>query len=348
MSKRRLYRRSLAVFILLVILLAAGWTGAWYVLAGRVSANFLAWEQQQRADGWIITQGAPRRSGWPMAAGVTLPRITISGGAQYLPGGIVWQAGALTVALDIRHLGDLYWGVTGRQSLGLGKAPAIPFQATTFAGQVTLSPADRPPLVQLHAAGLIAAIMAADGTRQPLSVATLDAAEAADGAADAAGNAMVLAATMTGVGLPPHFLPALGRNLRRLSFDMALSGPVPAEGPAPQPAALATAWRNAGGSLTLRALHLADGPLTVDGQGRFQLDAFLRPEGTAALHLSGLDAMMDRLAGDGTLTRPEARAIRAMLGLMMRPPGADALDAPVSLHDGLVSLGAIPLLRLPL
>ena len=270
-----------------------------------------------------------------MAAGVTLPGITISGGAQYLPGGVVWQAGSLTIAVDVRHLGALYWGVIGRQSLTVGKRPAIPFQATTFAGQVALSHGER--LFQLHGTGLIAAVTAADGTPQPLSIAAIDAAETADGAADASQDALVVAATMTGVGLPPHLLPALGRSLQRLSFDVAVSGP----------ALPPTAWQNAGGSLALRALDLADGPLTIGGQGRFQLDAFLRPEGTADLHLTGLTAMTDRLEKNGTLTRAEATAIRAMLGLMMRPAGADALDAPLSLREGLVALGAIPLLRLP-
>jgi hypothetical protein len=33
---------------------------------------------------------------------------------------------------------------------------------------------------------------------------------------------------------------------------------------------------------------------------------------------------------------------------MMRPAGGDALDAPVNLRDGVVSLGPIPLIRLPL
>jgi hypothetical protein len=111
---------------------------------------------------------------------------------------------------------------------------------------------------------------------------------------------------------------------------------------------LATAWRNAGGSIALRALHLATGPLTVDGQGRFQLDAFLRAEGTVDLRLTGLDGMIARLAENGTLTGPEARAIRAMLGLMMPPTGGDELVAPVNLREGVVRLGAIPLLRLPL
>jgi hypothetical protein len=345
MSKRRRFWRSLAVLILLMILLGAGWTGLWYILAGRLSATVLAWEQQQRAQGWTITQGVPQRSGWPMAAGVTLPDIAISGGAPYLPGGLAWQAGSLTLAVDIRHPGDLYWGVTGRQTLGLGRRPVIPFQATRFAGQVVLAPSAQAGLFQLHAVGLIAAITAADGTPRPLSVDTLDAAMTADGSADATGNALVVAAQMTGVALPSHLRPGIGGSLRSLVFDVAVSGPVP---PSPDPVALATEWRNAGGSLALRALHLADGPLTLDGQGRFQLDAFLRPEGTVALHLAGLDEMVARLAEGGTLTRPEARAVRAMLGLMMRPAGADALAAPLSLRAGVVCLGAIPLLRLPL
>jgi hypothetical protein len=344
MSKRRLYRRFLTVLILLLILFVAGWTGLWYVLAGRVSAAVLAWEQQQRAEGWTITQGAPQRSGWPMAAGVRLPGITVSGGANDLPGGVVWQAGALTLAVDIRHLSDLYWGVTGRQTISLARAPAIPFQATSFAGQVALAPGDRPRLFQLHAAGLIIAIPAAHGAARPLSVAGLDAAATADGRADATGNALVVAAQMTGVGLPPLLHPALGRSLQSLSFDAALSGPILA---APDPLLRATAWRDAGGSLALRALHLDAGRLTVDGQGRFQLDASLRPEGKAALHLTGLDEVVERLVKTGTLTPAEARAVRAMLDLMMRPSGGDVLEAPVTLRDGIVSLGAIPLLRLP-
>jgi hypothetical protein len=345
MRKRRRLWRFPAILILPLILLALGWTGVWYVAAGRVSANLLAWERQQRAQGWTITHGQPRRSGWPMAAGVRLPGIKVSGGSRYVAGGVVWQADGLTLAVDIRHLGKLYWGVTGRQSLAVAKGPAIPFQATTFAGQMALSPGDAARLLRLHAAGLIAAIRAADGTPQPLSVATLDAAVSADGTADATGNALIVAARMAGVGLPPHLLPVLGRSLRSLSFDMALSGPVPAM---PDPSAGVTAWQKAGGSLALRALHLADGTLTLSGHGRFQLDASLSPEGTVALHLAGLHDTVERLVAQGTLTRPEATAILAVLGLMMRPVGADALDAPVSLRDGLISLGAIPLLRLPL
>jgi hypothetical protein len=341
MSNRRRLRRSLVVLLLLAIVLAAGWTGVWYVLAGQVAAQVMAWEQQQRGQGWVITHGSARRSGWPMAAGVTLPDIAVSGGSRLLLGGLAWHADSLKLAVDIRHLHDLYFGVTGRQTLRLGGAPALPFQATAFAGQIGLAPGPNPGLLQLHASGLIAAIPTAEGQAAPVAIATLDAAALADGGADAAGQALVLAATMGAIGLPPHLLPGLGRDVRRLSFDAAISGPLPATG------VVGTAWRRAGGSLALRALHLAYGPLTLDGAGTFQLDAALRPEGSVILHASGLDSTIDAFADHDTLTQPEARALRAMLGLMMRPPGTDTLAAPLSLRAGLVSLGPIPLFRTP-
>lgn len=347
MSKRRSVRRSLAVLILLVILLGAAWTGLWYVVSGRLAHHVATWEQQEQAAGWTITHGEPRRTGWPMAAGVTLPSLFISGGKAYLHGGIAWHADSLTLALDIRHPNDLYFGVSGRQSLAVGSAPAIPFRTRRLTGRVTLLSGDRPGLIQLHATGLLAALPTAGGAPRPLSIADIAAALRADAAARASSDALILAATLSMIDLPPHLLPALGK-LQNLSVDAVLSGPVPPAGNAPDPVATATVWRQAGGSLTLRTLHLLDGPLTLDGQGRFQLDPSLQPSGTLILRAIGLDPMLTRLAETGTLSCQEAKAAKAVLALMMRPPQPDVVTAPLSLHDGLVSFGAIPLIRLPL
>jgi hypothetical protein len=339
----------LAVLFLLLILLGAGWTGLWYVVAGRLAAHVAAWEQQERAQGWTIAHGTPRRVGWPMAAGITLPDVALSGGAQYLPGGVAWQAGSVTLALDIRHPNALFIGVDGRESLKVAGGQTMPFQASKFIGRMALLPGDRPGLVQLHAMALLVALKKADGTPEPLSIADLAAAVQADGTAAAQANALVAAATLTNVGLPPDLLPGFARTLQTAAFDIALSGPVPPGGAAAEsPAATAAAWQKAGGSLALRLLHVADGRLTLDGQGRFQLDAFLRPAGSMTVTVAGLDETLDRLAKNGVLSRPEAIAITAMLGLMMRPPEPQLLQAPLSLRAGLVSLGAIPVVRLPL
>jgi hypothetical protein len=338
MSKRRRLRRSLAVLILLVLVLGAGWTGLWYVVAGRLADHVLAWEQQQRAAGWAISHGAPTRTGWPMAAGIALPGIAVSGGGRYLPGGIAWQAGSLTVALDIRHPNDLFLGIAGRQSVRIGGGPPLPFQAARMIGRIALLPGERPGLMQLHATNLLAALAAGGGPPEALSIADIAAAMQADGAADANGNALLAAATLSGIGLPPRLIPGLGGTVQTAAFDAALSGP----------AATAAAWQQAGGSLTLRALHLVDGGLTLDGQGRFQLDPALRPSGSLSLAATGLGAAIDRMVHAGVLSRPAALAITAMLGLMMRPPDPAMLQAPLTLLRGVVSLGAIPLVRLPL
>jgi hypothetical protein len=291
MSKRRRLRRSLGLFILLILLSGAGWTGLWYVVAGRLADHVMAWETQERAAGWVVTHGRPTRTGWPMAAGITLPGIAISGGPQDLGGGVTWRAGTLTLALDIRHPNDLFLSVGGRQSVAVGGHPALPFQATRMIGRIALRPGDRPGLVELHATGLLAALRAADGTPAPVSVGDLVAAIRPDDAA------LAVAARLSGVSLPPH--------------------PV-------------------------------GGKLGLDGQGRFQLDPALRPMGSFALTVTGLDDTINRMVTSGFLSRPAARAITAMLGLMMRPPQPAVLHAPLTLHGGVVSLGAIPLIRLSL
>ncbi len=347
MSKRRSLRRSLAVLILVLVLVGAAWTGLWYVVAGRLAAHVMAWEQQERAQGWTIGHGTPRRVGWPMAAGITLPGVSVSGGARFLPGGIAWQAGSVTLALDIRHPNALFIGVEGRQSLAVAGALAMPFQATKFIGRMALLPGDRPGLVQLHATGLVAALKKADGTPEPLAIADLAVAVQADGAADAQANALIAAATISDVDLPPNLLPGFARSLQTVAFDMALSGPISLEGAA-DPRSTAAAWQKAGGSLALRSFHVADGPLALDGRGRFQLDGTLRPVGRMAVTVAGLDETLDRLAKNGVLSRQAAIAITAMLGLMMRPPEPQRLEVPLSLREDLVSLGAIPVLRLPL
>ncbi|WP_284945433.1 DUF2125 domain-containing protein [Acidisoma cladoniae] len=347
MTKRRRIRRVLAGLILLLILVGAAWTGVWFIVAGRLADHLAAWEQQEKAQGWTITHGTPSRTGWPMAAGITLPDFSVTGGDDILPGGIAWNAEAVTLALDIRHPNDLFVGVTGREQIRVAQAAPIPFQATRLTGQVEILPGDTPGLVQTHATGVLAAFNGA-----ALSVTDVNAALRADGSADAEHDALIVAATATGIGLPPSVTHALGSSVKTFAFDAAVTGPVPLAGAAPDPVAAANGWRDAGGSLTLRALHLDDAPLVLDAQGRFQLDATLKPTGDLAVHAVGLNASLDRMAAARDIPHSVAVAVKAMLGLLITPantlsPEKAPLDATLSLRDGLISLGAIPLLRLP-
>ncbi|MCB8882519.1 DUF2125 domain-containing protein [Acidisoma cellulosilytica] len=318
MSKRRRFRRSLAVLILLVLVLVGGWTGAWYLLAGRLADHLASWESQAQAAGFTIRHDPPVRTGWPMAAGIRLTNVSVQVSRSYLPGGGVWQAGQVTLALDIRHTGNLFIGIDGRQSVTLGQNPPIAFQAQTMTALAALLPGDRLGLIRGNASAILAAWPAGSGKVQPVSIASIAA------ALNAAGPDLTLAAQLHDIGLPRSHMAALG-NPAFLSFDTVVSG-LPAKP-----------------SLTLRAFHLDDGPLTLNATGQFDLAADRKLQGMVNVTAQGLDQAMLTLAEAKVMTKPEARAMTAVASLVMAPNRA----APLILDDGLVRLGPIPLFRWP-
>lgn len=345
MKTRRSLKRFLILLVLLLVVVAAGWTGAWYVVSGRLIAHEAAWEEARRAEGWTIRHDAPRRTGWPMAAGVAFDDLSVSGGQAYLPGGLAWTATSLTLALDIRHPNELSLAVSGRQSLSLAGRPPLAFQARRMRGAAALLPGDRLGLMQGEAEGVLAAVPVG-GKPAAASIARLALAAQFDGGAGAGAPALLLAGELHGIHLPPSHIAALG-NPAQLAFDLAFSGPVPARAAQSSAEANAAAWSRAGGRMTLRRFHLQDGPLTLEAEGGFALDADLQIGGQVQARAQGLDQTLTRLAEAGVMTAPEARSMAAMFGLLAHATGQGAaLALPVSLHDGKVSLGPIPLLHL--
>lgn len=343
MKMRRSLKRFLGLLLLLLLLVGGAWTGVWYVVSGRLIAHASAWEEARRAEGWTIRHDPPRRTGWPMAAAVAFDHLSVSGGRAYLPGGLSWTAASLTVALDIRHFNALSFAVSGRQSLGFAGHPPLTFQAKRMRGQAALLPGDRLGVVQMDAEGVLAAI---PGARpEAASIGRLDAAMRYDGTAAAQGQALALAAEFHDIHLPPSHLAALG-DAPLLAVDLAFSGPVPAHAAQSSAEANAAAWRRAGGRMTLNRFRLVQGPLTLAAQGRFGLDTAGRAEGQAQLRAEGMAPALTRLAARHVMTAAEARSMTAMLGLIDQAKGGQASALPVTLHDGIVKLGPIPLLRL--
>jgi len=349
MKMRRRLKRFLGLLLLLLLLVGGAWTGVWYVVSGRLIAHAAAWEEARRAEGWTIRHDPPRRTGWPMAAAIAFDHLSISGGRAYLPGGLSWTAASLTVALDIRHFNALSFTVSGRQSLGFAGHPPLTFQAKRMRGQAALLPGDRLGLVQMDAEGVLAAI---PGAHRPeaASIGRLDAALRYDGTATAQGQAMAFAAEGHDIHLPPSHLAALG-DAPLLAVDLAFSGPVPPHAAQSSAEANAAAWRRAGGSMTINRFRLVQGPLRLTAQGRFDLDTAGRPEGQGQLRAEGVAPALSRLAARHVMTASEARAMTAMLSLLDQAErgqadGGAGAALPLALHDGIVKLGPIPLLRL--
>lgn len=318
MSKRRRFRRFFAVLILLLLVVAGGWTAIWYLAAGRLADRLAGWERAAAAAGVTIQHDPLVRTGWPMAAGIRLTHVSIQGGADYLAGGGTWQADQVVLARDIRHVHDLFIGIDGRQSVTIGHRPPIAFQAQKMTALGALRPGGGLGLVQGSASAILAAWPASAGRFLPVSIASVAA------AVNAGDASLTLAAQLHDIGLPRSHMAALG-NPALLAVDGVVTGTV------------------AMPRLVLRAFTLEDGPLVVKATGQFDRAGDRKPHGTLAVTATGLDQGLQRLAAAKVMTVAEARALGGVADLVMAPNR----PASLTLDDGLVRLGPIPLFRWP-
>ncbi|GAB0118360.1 DUF2125 domain-containing protein [Acidisoma sp. 7E03] len=344
MKMRRSLKRFLVLLLLVLLVMGGVWTGVWYVVSGQLITQAAAWEAARQAEGWTIRHAAPRRTGWPMAASVTFDDLSVSGGRAYLPGGFTWTAASLTVGRDIRHLDALSFTVTGRQSLARAGGAPLVFQARRMRAQAALRPDGGIGLIQAAAEGVLAAASGPHGP-QAAELGQLAAAARFDGTAGPGTAALTLAAELHDLRLPPSHLAALG-DASLLAFDVSLSGPVPARAAQSSAEANAAAWRRAGGGMVLNRFRLVQGPLRLDARGRFGLDDSGRLQAETQVQAEGVEPALTRLAARHVMTAAEAHAMAGMLALMTQAQGGDGFGLPVSLHDGNVNLGPIPLLRL--
>jgi hypothetical protein len=335
--------RLLIGILAALAVLAATHTGLWWFATGQLEDALTVWQAQSSAAGWTIFVGKPVRTGWPLAAAIVVPDLTLAGGEADIPGGLSWRAAQTELAVALLRPRELRIRVTGQQHLRLSGLAEFAFSAEQFEATVPLDPGAPAQSADLAASGLHAAV--AGGS---LDIATL--ALHADSRAAAARGEEALAVTGSAeaIGLPalPSAWP-LGPRIASVSFDAALTGPPPGLADL---ATRAAAWRDGGGTLALHRLALGWGPLGLSASAAMTLDAHLQPQGTATVRLIGYDATLDALAASGMLAPRAALTVKSILALLARPPeggGAPQVVLPLTLRDRTLAAGQFPLLRLP-
>jgi hypothetical protein len=92
------------------------------------------------------------------------------------------------------------------------------------------------------------------------------------------------------------------------------------------------------------------GPLNLDGSATVALDEHMQPMGAGTARIAGYAATLDALVATHVINARAALAAKAVLGLMARTPadgGAPVVEVPLTLQDGALSVGRIPLGRMP-
>lgn len=312
-DRRHSTMRPLRLLLGLALLLLAAHGAAWLWTTRQLDAGFAQWTDAMRTQGWTVAAGAPVRGGWPLAADLVVPTMSLDGG------GLSWSGDAVRLRIAPLAPGTLQIRPEGVQRLRLAGMPEVQVVADTMLGLV---PLDAPDTADLSATGVRAATAWGE-----LAVAALN------------GRTTPLSATMeaSGIGAPA------GSGGAEASFDAALSEPVP---PGRSAARRARQWRDAGGTLTIRQMAVRWGEFRAEGSGMGRLDASLQPQAEASLRLTGYGMALRALGEAGLVSASGAMAANAVLGLMARPSGG-TVDVPLVLQDGVIRMGQIPLLRLP-
>jgi hypothetical protein len=330
----------LGLLLLLVVLHGA----VWFWGEARLRAGVDAWVAQQRHAGWDIDAGKPVRAGWPMAVALTYPDLRVAGPLPRLSLRGDWYAERLTLRMDPLRPHEMQIAAMGRQTLRLDGLTALRFSAERLLMTVPLTVSAPSGEVTLQARKLRAAMEGGTGN------VTID---GLDGSLDAApdpspgDSTLEFHATTTGIGLPNGRDWPLGPAISSLVLDASLHGEVPLEGSLPDRLAV---WRERGGTVGVQRFAMDWGPAHAEASATITLDEQLQPVGAATVRVTGWEAAADSLSRSGGIVPNAGPVVRAMLGLLARQPengGPSEVELPVTLQGSVVSVGHIPLLRVP-
>lgn len=320
----RFTRRLLIGLLALLAVLGVASFVLWRWAEAGLDQGFADWRARATAQGYAVTAGAVSRGGWPLAAEMVVDDFAIAGRAGY-------TAQRIVLRLDPRTPTLLQVRGEGTQSLRLD-GEAVPFTAADLVLSV--------PLVQPTSAALAGKNLAfAEG----LTVGLLEG--QADWSAPKTIDARVSAEAIT---LPDSMHAALGPHIASATVEGVFAGTIPADAATPEGAA--KAWRASGGAVDVRRIALGWGPLGVSGSASVKLDAALQPDATATLRLVGMEETLSALAAAHVIAPRAAQTAKAVAALMAHAPdggGAPGVEVPLTLHEGTLSLGMIPLAVLP-
>ena len=326
--RRQNLTRLLVPAIAIAVVLIAAHSAVWFWATGRVADELQAWSTARRAQGWTVAYTLPEREGWPLHAQIRVADLAVAAND------VAYRARAAVIGVALLQPMRLVVSPQGDQSIAAARGARIAFTARRTELSTPVDPMPSSADVAIDdlqiAADLATGLGPIAAAQITLHLEGLDAAT------------QRLSLQASGIDVPPASpLAAVGPQIARAKLAATLSRPQPAP----------AAWRDAGGTLVIQALHLDWGRLSLDAEASLHLDQALQPEGQGRARLMGIDDTLDRLVAAHLVQPRGAMAAKAVLALLARPsedPGAlPMIDVPVALADRTLRLGSFPLARLP-
>ena len=268
-------RKNRVIAVAIPLLLIAGDVVYWRIAAERLRTGFQTWLTQQAARGWDCGAGAVSIGGWPRAATVTVPNLTLRHGGPIVPGDMTITATGITLSVSLFNPTRLRISLTGPMHVQAGSAPDFILTAQEASLSLPLRATGSPDL-SLHAS-LLRLEPATGAWRVTLGSLNAEAEIAAGVRADQSAPAVTFAITSESIALPAGLKWPLGPNISSLSVEGALNGSLPETR---EVKGWAEAWRDGGGSLEIKHFTVGWGPLGLSSSATLALDDQLQPMGS--------------------------------------------------------------------
>jgi hypothetical protein len=338
-------RKYWVIVVAIPLLLLAAEVAYWRIAAERLRTGYHDWLTEQTAQGWDIGSGPLSIGGWPRAATVTVPNLTLRHAGPTIPGDVNVASAGVTLSVSLFNPTNLRLSPMGPMHVRAGDLPDVIVTGDEASVLVPLQQTDSLS-VALHANGL--RLEAATGAwHVTVGLLNANAVIAAVSPADQSQPAAIFSMSAEAIALPAGIKWPLGSNISSLSMEGRMNGPLPNTRDI---TGWAQAWRDGGGSLEITHLAMGWGPLGLTSSATLALDDQLQPMGSGNGRIVGYAETLDRLAAGGMLTKSAATAAKAVLSLMAGTSDADepsSVDVPLTLQYRTLSMRQVPLLRLP-
>jgi len=322
-----------------IVLLAALWGAAWFLVAGRITAGVAAWGDAERAAGAEVRYRDVTVSGFPLRWQVTLDEASYRAPP---PLGWSWAGAALTAEIRPWSWRQMPLRFPGRHQLSVApSAPPVALQAARPDGLALIGPDGRLAEISLDL-GEVSVLEPADAAGTRIGRLRLGFAPGRQThEIDIRGEEVVL---------PRPAVAGFGQRIALAEIGAVLTGGVP---PGHPMVALA-AWRDQGGTLELRRIAVQWDRLDADGDGTLALDDRMRPLAAFALRIRGGPETVDALTAAGVLRPNAGTALKIALTALSRPAdngGPAGARLPITIQDGRIyiagfSVGTVQPLKL--
>ena len=321
--------------VLFLVILASGWTAAWFYAAYAAGRGFDDWQRTEAAQGRIWT--CPNRSigGFPVAIAIDCSDATFSG--QAMGQGVEGTVAHVTAGVSLAHPRSVAVNLTSPFAYKTSDGQTI-VSATWSHLDLALASLPNPSAAALHGSDvMLQGVFGASG-QQSGKAARLDTTFALAG--DATDPVVDFSIAIAGTDVPP--LDDLLGGTDTVAVDLAGRVHHAIASDARTPEEMLEHWRKAGGTLDLASSQATRAASKVMASGVLKLDDAHRPQGRLDAQFFGLEPVLQRFGISGNLVGAGNLLSTLFGGSRKAPPTQPgALALPISFQQGRLAIGPI-------